>query len=172
MPNTKNQQQVAMLQDKVAKAQSLVVIDYSGTTANDQVKLRGEITAAGGEVVVAKNTLIDLAIGKGKLLDSLQGMSAVVFSYADPVTPIKSLFKFQKDADKITIKQGFMDDAVLSVAQVESLSKLPSKAELISSVLVGIQAPGRNLASVLHAGIRNLAYALRAVADKKEGASA
>jgi len=50
MPNTKNQSQVALLQSKVAKAQSLAVIDYAGTSVTDMTKLRAEVKAAGGEV--------------------------------------------------------------------------------------------------------------------------
>ena len=135
MPNQKNQNQVAVLQDKIEKAKSLAIIDYSGTSANDQVKLRQAIADAGGEVLVTKNTLIDIAIGKGKLSDSLEGMNAVVFSNEDAVSAIKALFTFHKDEDKLVIKEGFMDDKVLSATEVKALSQLPSKPELISMLI-------------------------------------
>lgn len=167
MPNQKNQQQVEMLKDKIAKAQSIAIIDYSGTTVNEQVKLRQEVKDAGGEVLVTKNTLIDIAIGKGKLKDSLEGMNAIIFSYNDPVAAIKKLFAFQKDTEKLTIKQGYMEDKVLSVAEVESLSKLPGKNELIGMLMNVLKAPGSNLVNVLNAGPRNLVYALKAIAEKK-----
>ncbi|MBU0974996.1 50S ribosomal protein L10, partial [Patescibacteria group bacterium] len=141
MPNTKNLQQVEILKEKIAKAKSLAIVDYSGTSANDQVKLRSEVTQAGGEVLVTKNTLIDIAIGKGKLTDSLEGMNAVVFSYEDAVAAIKKVFSFQKQEKKLEIKQGFMDDKVLSATEVESLSKLPDKNELISMLINRLQSP-------------------------------
>ncbi len=166
MPNKKNQAQVVLLTEKVGKAQSLAIVDYSGTNANDQVKLRREVAAAGGEMLVAKNTIIDIAVGKGKLTESLEGMNAVVFSYNDPVGALKALFAFQKDADKLTIKQGYMEDKVLSADEVKALSKLPGKNELIGMLLRTLQAPGNNLASVLKATQRNLVYALQAIADK------
>ena len=119
-------------------------------------------------MTVAKNTLIDLAVGKGKLSDSLHGMNAAFFSYTDPVAPVKVLFEFQKKNDKLVIKQGYMDDKVLTEAEVVSLSKLPSKAELIAKLLMVLNAPGTGLVNVLNAGPRNLVYALNAVA-KKEG---
>jgi large subunit ribosomal protein L10 len=94
-------------------------------------------------------------------------MNSAVFSYADPVAPVKALFDFQKKNEKLTIKQGFMDGAVLSQAEVVSLSKLPSKTELIAKLLMILKTPGTNLVNVLNAGPRNLVYALNAVAQKK-----
>ncbi len=167
MPNKKNQAQLEMLTEKLSRAQSVTIIDYSGTTVNDQVKLRQEIKDAGGEMLVTKNTLIDIAVGKGKLSESLEGMSAIVFSYADPIAAVKKLFTFQKDSEKLTIKQGYMEDKVLSPAEVEALSKLPGKNELISMLISRLQSPGSGLVNVLKASQRNLVYALKAIADKK-----
>jgi len=167
MPNQKNQQQVTELQEKLGKAKSIAIVEYSGTSVNDQVKLRQELRQVGGEMMVAKNTLIDIAIGRGKLSDSLSGMNALVLSYEDAVAGIKALFAFQKDSEKLTIKQGYMDEKVLSPAEVENLSKLPGKSELIQMLLSRLNGPGYALANVLQAGPRNLVYALKAVVDKK-----
>jgi len=167
MPNAKNVQQVKLLKEKIAKAKSLAIVDYSGTSANDQVKLRSEITEAGGEVLIAKNTLIDIAIGEGKLTDSLEGMNAVVFSYEDAVAALKKVFAFHKDEKKLEIKQGFMNDKVLSAAEVEALSQLPGKNELISMLINRLQSPATGMVNVLKAGTRDLAYVLKAIAEKK-----
>ena len=168
MPNQKNQQNVELLKEKVARAKSAVVVEYAGTTVNDQTKLRSALKSSGGEIVVTKNTLIDIAFGKGKLRDSLDGMNAIVFSFQDEVATIKALFKFHKDSDKLTIKQGMLADKVLSAAEVENLSKLPSKAELISALISRIKGPSYGLVNVLTAGPRNLVYALQAIVTKGE----
>ncbi|MBP7700788.1 50S ribosomal protein L10 [Candidatus Woesebacteria bacterium] len=168
MPNAQNLKKVEELKEKIAKAKSLAIIDYSGTTANDQVKLRSEITAAGGEVLVAKNSLIDIAVGKGKLAESLEGMNAIVLSYDDAVAAIKKLFAFHDEAEKIKIKQGYMDDKVLSFSEVKALSKLPGKNELISMLIARLQSPANGLVTVLKAGTRNLVYVLNAIAKKGE----
>lgn len=171
MPNTQNLAQVEVLKEKLAKSKSVIIVDYSGTSVNDQVSLRSAVTEAGGEMLVAKNTLIDIAIGKGKLSDSLQGMNAIVFSYEDAVAAVKKVFQFQKDTEKLKIKQGFMDDAVLSAEQVEALSKLPGKSELISMLIARLQGPAYGLVNVLKANQRNLVYALKAIVDKGAPAS-
>lgn len=166
-PNAKNQTSVASLTEKATKAQSIVITDFSGTSVNQQVELRSKIREAGGEMVVAKNTLIDLAVGKGKLSDSLHGMNAAIFSYADPVGPVKVLFEFQKKNEKLTIKKGYMDDRVLSEDEVVALSKLPSKNELIAKLLMVLNSPATGMVNVLNAGTRNLVYALNAIAKKE-----
>jgi len=167
-PNAKNQTLVASLTEKATKAQSIVITDFSGTSVNQQVELRSKIKEAGGEMVVAKNTLIDLAVGKGKLSDALHGMNAAIFSYTDPVAPLKVLFDFQKKNEKLTIKKGYMDDRVLSEDEVVELSKLPSKNELIAKLLMVLKSPATGMVNVLNAGPRNLVYALNAIAQKKE----
>ena len=167
MPSQKNVSQVDIIKDKIAQAQSTVVVDYQGTTVNDQVKLRSALRQAGGEMFVTKNTLIDVAAGKGQLADSLSGMNALVFSYQDAVAAIKKLFEFHKETDKLTIKQGLYEGKVLSAAEVETLSQLPSKNELIATLISRLQGPAYGLVNVLQAGPRNLVYALKAIADKK-----
>lgn len=169
MPNKHNQSQIVVLQEKVSKAHSAAIIDYSGTTVSDMTKLRSEIKAAGGEVFVAKNTLIDLAFGKGNLSESLEGMNAVVFSYQDAVSAIKSLFKFHKDTEKVAIKQGFVTEGskVLSAAEVKTLSEMPSKDQLIAKLMMILKSPATGMVNVLKGNQRNLVYALKAIAEKK-----
>lgn len=168
MPNQKNLKQVEIIKDKLATSKSAVVIDYSGTSVNEQVTLRNALKEAGGELFVTKNTLIDVAVGRGKLDDSLTGMNALVFSFEDAVSALKKLFEFHKDSEKLIIKQGLMDDKVLTPDEVEALSKLPSKVELISMLLARIQSPAQGLVNVLKASQRNLVYALKAIAEKGE----
>jgi len=167
MPNQHNQEQIKIIQEKLDKAASMVVIDYSGANVKALTDLRAALVEAGGEMFVTKNTLIDIAVGKGKLTESLQGMSAVVFSYNDPVSALKALVKFHEDNSLLEIKQGFMDDKVLSIDEVKALSNLPSKDELIVMLIQRLKSPGQGLVNVLQANARNLVYVMKAIADKK-----
>lgn len=171
MPNNRNLEQVEILKDKLAKAKSMVIVDYQGTSVNDQVALRGALSEVGGEMFVTKNTLIDIAVGKGKLTDSLNGMNAVIFSNEDAVAALKALFEFQKETDKLEIKQGFMEDKVLSFEEVEALSKLPGKQELMTTLVVRLKGPATGLVNVLKAGTRDLVYALRDLQKQMEAAA-
>jgi large subunit ribosomal protein L10 len=167
MPNQHNQEQVKIIQEKLDKAASMVIIDYAGANVKNLTALRAALQEAGGEMFVTKNTLIDIAVGKGKVSESLQGMSAVVFSYSDPVAAIKALVKFHEDKELLEIKQGYMDGKVLSVKEVKTLSKLPGKNELIVMLMQTLKAPGQNLVGVLQASARNLVYVMKAITNKK-----
>ncbi len=167
MPNQHNQEQVQIIQEKLNKAASMVIVDYAGANVKNLTELRAALQEAGGEMFVSKNTLIDIAIGKGKVSESLQGMSAMIFSYTDPVAAIKALVKFHDDTELLEIKQGLMDGKVLSAAEVQTLSKLPNKNELIVMLMQRIKSPGQGLANVLQANTRNLVYVIKAIADKK-----
>jgi large subunit ribosomal protein L10 len=168
MPNQHNQDQVKLLKEKLDQSKSVVVVDYTGTNASEQVKLRQAIKEAGGEMYVTKNTLIDIATGKGNLTDSLTGMNAIVFSYQDEVAALKKLFEFHEENDKLTIKQGLMEGKVLSPEEVESLSKLLGRDELIVKLINTIKGPGQGLVNVMTASTKDLVNVLKAIADKND----
>lgn len=169
MPNKHNQSEVAALQESMQKAKTVAIVDFAGTTVNDQVKLRSALRKAGGEFRVAKNTLLNIVLNKPEMKDSFNGMSGAIFSFQDEVAAIKALFQFKKDTEKLTIKQGYMvaDNKVLSSNELEALSKLPGKQELISMLISRLNGPAYGMVNVLKAGQRNLVYALKAIADKK-----
>lgn len=167
MPNQKNQQQLDMLKDKLTKAKAVAIVNYEGTTVADQVTLRAKLQAIGAEFLVAKNTLINLTLDKAEFAESLEGMNGIVFSYEDEVAGFKELVQFHKDTEKLTIRQGLLDDRVLSADQIAEISKLPSKTELIGVLMARLQSPAFGLVNVLKAGQRNLVYVLKAIADKQ-----
>ncbi|MBD3279612.1 MAG: 50S ribosomal protein L10 [Candidatus Pacebacteria bacterium] len=167
MPSQYNQQQVELIKEKLAQAKSVTIINYSGTNVNDQVKLRAAVKQAGGEVFVTKNTLMKLAFEQPELAESLQGMNALVFSYEDAVAALKAVYEFHQETDKLEIKQGLMADKVLTLAEVDALSKLPNKDELIITLIHRIKAPGNGLVNVLNANIRDLVQVLKAVSEQE-----
>ena len=172
MPSTYNQQQLDLIKEKLAVAKSVAIIDYSGTDGNDQVKLRSMIKQANGEMFVTKNTLINLAVGEEALKKSLVGMNALVISYEDEVSALKKLFEFKDEVEKLEIKQGLlMDDGkikILSREEIEQLSRLPGKNELMVMLIQRLQGPASGLVNVLNAGPRNLVYALQAIANQEQ----
>ena len=149
-------QVVATLKEKLTSAVSCVIVDYKGITVADDTKLRKELREAGVEYTVTKNTLLRFAAqetGYDALIPSLEGTTALAISTTDEVAPAKILSKYADSSDgKFKIKAGFVDGEVLSA----EIGKLPSKEILIAQVLGG-----------LNATIAGLAYAIKAIADKK-----
>lgn len=158
-----------MLTEKFNRAKSVVLTDYAGLTVTQQTKLRSQLKKANGELIVAKNTLIARVIGKEEMNQSLQGQSAILFSFGDEISALKELVQFAKDNTLPQIKQGLLDDKVLSQDEVIALSKLPGKEELLGMLLGRLNAPASKLVGVLTGVQRNLVYALEAVRKQKEG---
>jgi len=169
MPSSKNTQNLQITKDKIGQAKSVLVVDYAGTPVNDLNELRRNLKANGGEFFVTKNTLISLSFDKKpEVADALSGMNALVLSYDDEVGAVKVTYDFIKDKEKMTVKLGYLDGKFLSAAEAEALSKIPGKKDLLATVARTIKKPGNDLASVLQAPVRDLCYALQAIADKKE----
>ncbi|HSW89850.1 MAG TPA: 50S ribosomal protein L10 [Patescibacteria group bacterium] len=166
MPNSKNIEQMALLTEMFGRAKSTIVVDYAGLNVKLQTKLRKSLHEAGGELIIAKNTLLAKTFGKEELKKSLQGQSAVLFSFEDEVAPLKVLVQFAKENNLPQIKQGLLSGKVLTETQVIELSKLPGREELVSQLLSRLNAPASKLVGVLNAGVRDLVLALGAITRK------
>ncbi|MGX6590991.1 large subunit ribosomal protein L10 [Cetobacterium ceti] len=160
-------QQVAELVEKIAKAQSIVLVDYKGLKVNEETELRKNLREAGAEYLVAKNRLFKIALAEAGIADKfddlLEGTTGFAFGYADAVTPAKVTFELAKSkakANVFQIKGGVLEGRRVEANAVEALAKLPSRDQLLSMVLNGMLGP-----------IRKLAYAAVAIADKKEAAA-
>ena len=172
MPNQRNQQVVKDLQEKVQKSQSIVFAKYSGMSVAQQMELRSQVKEAGGEITIARNRLVNIALGKPEgLTEQLQDQLFALMSYVDPVSPVKALYKFIEANELPEVKAGFFENRVLSVEEVDSLSKMPTKNEMIATLLRTIKGPANGLRNVLAAGPQNLVFALQAVANKQEGST-
>lgn len=181
MPNLKNQTQIADITEKLTKAKNVIFTSYAGLSVADQVTLRAKIKSAGGELNVVKNTLVRRALAdrlseseQVTLEQALQGPSAIVYGWEDPVTPTKALVEFAKEHEVMNMKLGVMfnetgkADSVLTADQIVALSKLPGKQELLAQLVGQLNAPITGLVNVLQGNIRNLVYALEAVRKQKE----
>jgi len=74
--------------------------------------------------------------------------------------PAKIINDFAKDAKALEIKGGIIEGKVSSLEEITALAKLPNREGLLSMLLSVLQAP-----------IRNVAYAVKAVAEKEEDAA-
>lgn len=161
------------IQDKVSKAQIGILADFTGLKVESMGQLRRQVKEAGGEVKVAKNTLLKRAAGEGNLIEpireDLTGPNALVLGYEDPVALAKVLIKFAQDKPLLTIKGGVMGGEPLTAKQVDALSKLPPREVLLAQFLGLLLATPQNLVNVLSGVIRNFLNVLVALRDQKGG---
>lgn len=129
-----------------------VLVDYRGLTVEEDTKLRNDLRAAGVKYFVVKNTLLRLATketGLEELDEILHGPTALAVS-EDAVAPAKVLADFAKDNEKLEIKSGFMDGKVMSVDEVNTLAKTPSKETLIAKIMGSLNSPVSGLVRLLN----------------------
>ena len=160
---------VTALHDVLAKTGVIVVAHYAGLTVGAMTKLRSEMRGAGGQVKVAKNRLVKLALegtdAKG-IADLLKGPTCLAFS-ADPVAAPKIAVKFAKANEKFVILGGAMGTTVLDAKGVNSLADLPSLDELRGKLIGLIQAPASEIARTLNEPGAQLARVFAAYGNKE-----
>ncbi|MDR0841290.1 MAG: 50S ribosomal protein L10 [Christensenellaceae bacterium] len=157
MANIKNIEmkanQVAQVQEKLKKAQTVVVFDYRGLTVEEVSALRVEARKQGVEYVVLKNAIVERAAKAAELgdafFDYLKGPSAFAFGYDDAVIPAKIIKDAIKKYKKCEIKGGLINGVVTDAAGMETLADLPSREVLISRLLGSMMSPLSGLAIVL-----------------------
>ena len=150
----------------------VVVAHYAGLTVAEMQDLRARMRDAGGSVRVAKNKLAKIALeGKpnASLADLLEGMTVLSYS-EDPVAAAKVAQDYAKDNKKFEILGGAMGENALDAAGVEAVSKMPSREELIASIVGCIGAPASNIAGAIGAPASNIASILSTIEEKAEAA--
>ncbi|WEV60039.1 50S ribosomal protein L10 [Streptococcaceae bacterium ESL0729] len=151
---------VEVYAQKFADATSVVVADSRGLTVEQDTVLRKQLREAGVEFKVVKNSILRRAAekaGLNELAESFVGPSAVAFSNEDAIAPAKILSEFAKTADALEIKAGVIDGQISSKEEIAAIASLPGREGLLSMLLSVLQAP-----------VRNVAYAINAVAESKE----
>ncbi len=170
----KKEETINQLAEKLKKAKSIVLADYSGLDVASFTDIKNQLEKDKAEFTVAKNTLLNLASKRAGVeipAEALKGSTAIVLAYGDEITPIKDLAKFEKQYEKPTPKVGFLGKDLLSVERIKQLAILPSKDELKAKFVGTLNSPIYGLVSVLNGNIRNLVYVLGQVQKSKGGAN-
>ncbi len=161
------------VRDRLAAADGAVLTEYRGLTVGELAALRRELTAAGSDYKIYKNTLVRLAVADGpqsELTDLLVGPTAIAFVQGDVSAVAKALRNFSRDNPSLVIKGGMVGDGVLSAADISALAALPPRDTLLAQFAGALSAPLQQLAGLLQALPRNLAYGLAALADQRREA--
>jgi len=161
---------VGELLERLKKSQAVFVVGYHGMDVPAMEQLRRNLRGIEGELKVAKNTLMRLALGQAGFPGEdhlLKGQNAFVFSYRDAVQVAKALADFAKKFPQLEVRGGFLGTRLLTVQDVQRLAELPSREELLARVVGGVAAPLVGLLGVLQGVLRNFVWVLKAIEEKK-----
>ncbi len=153
MPNQRNQDILATLKASLEGIETFFVVDYQGLSAGQLGALRKQVVEKGGRIIVAKNTLINLALGETDFSDALKGPSAIVVAQDDPAGVAKMLSESAKTNDKgiPAMKAGFLEGKRVDLATVARLASLGTKDQLYSELVGVLGAHQSNFVGILEA---------------------
>jgi large subunit ribosomal protein L10 len=152
-------------------ARSVVLNDFTGLDVAKISQLRKLCHENGVEYYVVKNTLAKRGVEETEakdLLEYFEGPTAIAISRESENESAKILAKFAEEHEAPHFKAGYIDGKVIDATAVLALSKLPSKNELLSKVLAGLQSPASGLVSVLQGPLRSLVGVLNEIKKTKE----
>ena len=146
---------VSEIKEKIEKSQAVFLTNLVGIPSVDSVRIRKSVREAKGHMVITRNTLFARA-AKGTmaegLLADLKGSSAVAFAYEDAAAVAKIVNDASGEfTDIVTIKGGVLGTQLLTKAEVVALAKLPSRDQMLGTLLATFNAPVSAFARVLFA---------------------
>jgi len=159
----------AEIDQRVAGALYMILADYDGMDMPMTNEFKNSLRENGASYNVVKNRMLNRSLpGEVDLADMMKGQTAMIYGEGDVVEVAKVIKKFTAANKKPVVKGGVVEGKAVSAEDVVELAKLPSKDVLRAMLLGTLQAPARNLASVLNQKVASLVYVLSAVKEKKE----
>ena len=174
MERSQKEAQVNELRSIFNSMSAGVLVDYRGIEANQVVELRKKLNDASSTMKVIKNSLARIAAENtpiAELADQFTQTRALIYSDGDAVQQAKVLSEAAKSLDKLRILAGILvgdsKTSILNSGEVEALSKLPSRDELIMKLLFLMQAPATQFVRTLNAVPAKFVRTLAAIRDSK-----
>jgi len=174
MLRTEKENTVNELKKKLNSTKSLFLTDFRGLNVQEMTELRRELKKQGAEYEVTKNTMIRRAAqetGFEGILDYLQEPTGLVFSYQDPISPAKVLYRVYSKVEKPRIKVIWLDGRLFGQNHLKTLAVLPSREVILAQILAGINFPVANLVGTLQGVMRGFVRILNAITEEKSKAA-
>jgi large subunit ribosomal protein L10 len=159
------------VRERMEAADGALLTEYRGLTVAELAELRRELTAAGGDYKVYKNTLVRLAVvdtPREGMSNLLTGPTAIAFVQGDVSAVAKALRDFSRANPHLIVKGGVVGTSVMSAADIEILADLPSRETLLAQFAGALSAPLQQLAGLVQALPRNLAYGISALLEQRQ----
>lgn len=143
---------VKALKDEFSKYTGYIFTDYRGMTVEQITALRRTLMKKDAAYRVVKNRFAKIALSElnNKADDQLVGPTAIALVRGDEANVVaKELLAASKEVPALQVKGAMLDGKFFSPADVEAFSKLPTKLELIASLMGTMKAPVQKLAATL-----------------------
>ena len=159
------------VRERMDASDGALLTEYRGLTVAELAELRRELVAAGGDYKVYKNTLVRLAVAdtpREGISELLTGPTAIAFVEGDVSAVAKALRDFARANPNLIVKGGVVGATVMSAADIDVLAELPSRETLLAQFAGALSAPLQQLAGLVQALPRNLAYGISALVEQRQ----
>ena len=140
--------------EKFDQNEASFVVRCQGMTVAQLHELRLNLAKKDGQLKVAKNRLVKLAIVKSSECSNLgaqmKGQTAVVFAKSDFTGVAKVLHDFAKKNEELQIVAGCCEAQLFDKAGVAQLARIPSREVLLAQLLGVLNAPIVQFACVVN----------------------
>ncbi len=162
---------VAQIKSMIENSTGMYLVDYSGVNVEDINQLRREFLNENITYKVFKNTLLKRALqdigGYEEFEPLLVGMTGIAFSgenFAAPAKIIKNYFKTKK---KFSFKGSYLESQFYDAEQLDVLASMPTKEEIMASIVGSIAAPASGIVGAINAVMRDLVGVVDAISNKQ-----
>ncbi len=171
MNKEQKEKSISEIAEKLSRVAGLYLADFAGMTVDQANKLRSEFHKISVEYKVVKNTLAQRAFdrvgGYEDISKYLEGPTGIVFGYDDPIAPARVIKKFVDTHKRPMIKACVIEKKIFDGSRLEELSKMPTRTDLIASMVGSLHAPITGIVHVLAAIPRDIVNVIDAIEKKK-----
>jgi large subunit ribosomal protein L10 len=167
-----NEKIVSEINEMYKRSNSLCFTKFLGLKSAELNNLRRSLKRGNAELKVFKNTLIKKALNDetngGSIDELVEGPTALVFAYEDPLQPIKIISDFRGENENLVVNGGFIEGEYFDFETFEKLAAIPPKDELYGKILSSLNSPLNKLVFVLSGVTRKIMTVLSEIAKQKE----
>jgi large subunit ribosomal protein L10 len=162
---------ISEIKELLDSSSAVYLTDYHGINVEDISSLRNQFRNEGVRYKVYKNTLVKRAldeIGKyDKIADHLTGMVGFAFTTKNPLAPAKIISKYFGDKDKLSLKACYVEGEYFDGSQLKTLAALPTKNELIASIMGSLNSPVSGIVGTINAVMRDLVSVVEQISQRE-----
>ena len=162
---------ISEIKELLDSSSAVYLTDYHGINVEDISSLRNQFRNEGVRYKVYKNTLVKRAldeIGKyDKIADQLTGMVGFAFTTTNPLAPAKIINKYFGDKEKLSLKACYVEGEYFDGSQLKTLATLPTKNELIASIMGSLNSPVSGIVGAINAVMRDLVNVVDQISQRE-----
>ena len=173
MEKSKKVEQYELIKDLFNSSTGIFLTNYSGINVADINKLRVNFRKEGVTYKVLKNTLVKKLLkdtgSYSELNDQLVGMIGIAFVGDNVTAPAKIIKKYFDETGKLAFKGCYIESGFYGPDQLNVIASMPSKPEIISSIISSIAAPASGIVGAINAVMRDVVSVIDQI-SKREAA--